>query len=302
LSIAEKSGFYAVETIRRRLLDGSTERRFGFLLNSADRELYRALAVELSSSTARSTSINGKSLVFHLEDTSPDAAAAALMELGEKCDAIACVCIDHPAINSAISSLRQQGVPVVSMISDVSCPDRAAFIGSNDWQLGRTAGWFASLLRNSGDAIVLMGSSRYLCQQAYEGGFRNYVRAEAEGLRIIESRFTDESDTVARAVMVELLDSNHDLSVIFVAGGGIDGVVQAISMRNRTNIAIVAAELTASTKAHLAAGLISVILVHPVRDIARETVGALVRLTSGTAPLHHFQEIVPFSIVARENC
>jgi LacI family transcriptional regulator len=302
LSVAENMGFYAVETIRSRLAEGGPEKRFGFLLNSNDRQLYRELAEELASSTAKAVNIRGRSTIVYLQDTNPEKAAKALAELGEQCDAVACICVDHPAVNAAVATLSRNNIPVVTMISDVSAPSRTAFIGSNDWQLGRTAGWFAATLRKQGKAAVLMGSERYICQQTHETGFRNYLRSQQTELKLVESRFTDEADTTAEVQTRSLLEEHPDIAVLFVAGGGIDGVARAVVTLGRSDVAVLGCEMTTSTKTHLTAGVIDVILAHPVREIAREAVRTMIRLTTTSPPHASSQQIVPFAIMVGENC
>ena len=49
----------------------------------------------------------------------------------------------------------------------VSSPQRRGFVGSNDWQLGRSAGWFVTRLCPQGGKIGLVpGNPRYMCQQS----------------------------------------------------------------------------------------------------------------------------------------
>jgi LacI family transcriptional regulator len=96
LTVAEQIGFYGTETIRNRLLGEVPERRFGFLLNSSNRHLYRLLATELVALVKKSVAVRGHVVIRHLDDTDPDLAASALLELGRECDIIA-VSITQPS-------------------------------------------------------------------------------------------------------------------------------------------------------------------------------------------------------------
>jgi len=293
--------FYAVEAIRSRLSGNAPERRFGFVLNSSSRQLYRDLSDELSSSVKKSSSVRGISMVTHIDGIDPERAAAALLELGEHCAAIAAVCVDHPLVSAAVNELARRGIPVVAMVSDISTPARAGFVGSNDWQLGRTAGWFATRLAPEGKAAVLMGSERYTCQQVHESAFRGYLRAHSMNDVLTSTGSTKEDDEVARTITRELIMSTPDLKVLFVAGGGLDGVCEALAERGRNDVTLIGCEMTERTRSRMATGEIDVILAHPVKEIARQAVQALIRVAEGPITDQPFQVTVPFSVVVSEN-
>ncbi|WP_145642697.1 substrate-binding domain-containing protein [Neorhizobium alkalisoli] len=303
LTVAEQIGFYGTETIRNRLLGGAPERRFGFLLNSSNRHLYRSLATELVALVKKSVAVRGHVVIRHLDDTDPDLAASALLELGRECDIIACVCVDHPAVSGAVGELALKGIPVIAMISDISSPARAGFVGSNDWQLGRTAGWFASRLAKPGRAAVLVGSERYTCQQVHEASFRSFIRADCPDLRLTGTRATNESDDIAKTVILTLLKDVPDLTVLFVAGGGIDGICDGLAQAGREDIVVIGCEMTDNTRSLISLGVISVILAHPVGEIARQAVEAMIGLSlDPPVEPHAVQVTVPFSVVVSENC
>jgi LacI family transcriptional regulator len=302
LEVAEAIGFYAVESIRSRLTGDAPERRFGFLLNSGSRQVYRDLAEELTGTTRKMVNVRGQAIVSHLEDTDPEKAAKALLELGAQCDALACVCVDHPAVGAAIDELARRGIPVVTMISDISSNARAGFIGSNDWQLGRTAGWFASRLVDGGKVAVLLGSERYTCQQVHEASFRGFLRSQAAPFTLLETRITNEADRQAEMITSTLLDEHPDLRVMFAACGGIDGICTELTRRGRKDVVVIGCEMTSSTRSRMSAGEIDVILAHPVAEIARRTVQAMVRLTTTSQSHEPFQMVVPFNVVVSENC
>ncbi len=302
LAVAEKIGFYAVESIRSRLVLDAPERRFGFLLNSGSRQLYRDLAEELSGSARKAVTVRGQAVVRHLSDTDPENAARALLELGEQCDIIACVCVDHPAVSTAVGELARRGIPVITMISDISSPARAGFVGSNDWQLGRTAGWFSHRFIKGGKAAVLVGSERYTCQQVHDASFRGFLRSQQADFILLETRVTHEDDVKAEAITRSLLDEHPDLGALFVAGGGIDGVCKELLRRGRKDVMVIGCEMTGSTRTRLSSGEIDVILAHPVDEIARQTVQAMIKLMTTPAAHQPFQTIVPFVVMVSENC
>lgn len=304
LSAAERIGYHGVSAIRSRLIDDARELTLGFLLISEHRRLYRQMADILRQVAAETPGRRIHVLVEHLEDIDPEAAARALLALGEKCAAIACICMDHPRINLAVAELARKGVPVIAMVSALSTTTCAAFIGSNDWQLGRTAGWFMRLLcPPEGKLAIIVGSERYLCQQVHETSFRSFIRANAPGLQIVETLLTQESDGGAAQAMVPLLrEGQPDLAGIMVAGGGLEGVIDAIAQSSRPRPVLIGTELTDHIRSHLTTGGLDVVLSHPVTEIARQVVPMLIDLANGERSSPVAQQIIPFDILISENC
>ena len=111
----------------------------------------------------------------------PEHIAARLMVLGEACDAVSVIAADHPLVSQTIQTLKARGKPVVSYITDQSAPDRAGYVGTDNWKLGRTAAWFiAQTTHAPGRVAVFIGNHRYQCQDISDASFRSYVREHAQ--------------------------------------------------------------------------------------------------------------------------
>ncbi|MEI4488918.1 LacI family DNA-binding transcriptional regulator [Frigidibacter sp. MR17.14] len=301
LETAEEIGFHATGTIRARLTQDSPERVFGFLLNPDSRHLYTRLAQDLIRATEQSPVIRGQAIVRHLARIDPEETAAALRELGSRCHAITAVMMDHPLINLAVADLARQGVPVLALMSDISAPERAGFLGASDWKLGRTAGWFMRRLRPEGGKVaVLVGSGSYLCQRAHEMGFRQYLADHGCPHQLLPSRLTGEEDRTAREEMIRQISETPDLAGVMVAGGGLDGVVAAVRERKRGDLTVIGTEMTDATRPALLDGTVDVILCHPSLALVDRTIeGMIIALDRpGSGPLHH---IVPFEIAVSES-
>lgn len=307
LATAERIGFHAVGSIRsRREVSGPT-RRFGFLLNDNARHFYDAMGRRIAREVAAQTSVDGKAVFSHVTDLDPARTAEALLALGETCDAIAVVCIDHPRVNRAVDELADRGIPVVAMLSDISSPRCRGFVGSNDWQLGRSAGWFVTRLCPRGGKIGLVpGNPRYLCQQSLAASFRSFIGENTEaGFGIVEAAATDENDSRAREVVGSLMRTHSDLAAVLVLGGGLEGAAQAVLQARSHGTSrplLLGTELTEQTRAMLTDGDIDMILAHPATSVATEVVEMLVRVLEAGEQGGHVQKILPFQILIGENC
>ncbi len=304
LEVADRIGFYAAGTIRERLGDEIPDRTFGFLLNSKERCLYAQMADVLRHQVHHAPHIRGHAIIRHLEDLDPQIAAKELAALGEQCDAVACLCIDHPYVNHAVTDLAERGVPVVAIVSGLSSTDYSVFLGSNDWQLGRTAGWFMThLCPGGGKVAILVGNENYRCQQVHETSFRSYIRSHAPKLEVLETGPTGETDRGAKRALEQLLEQHNDIRGILMAGGGIEGVTEVLATFTNRKPILIGTEYTDHTRELLTRGDIDVLLPHPFDEIAKQAVKTLVELTTPGAPKQRqVQHIIPFQILVSENC
>ena len=61
-----------------------------------------------------------------------------------------------------------------------SAPDRAGYVGTDNWKLGRTAAWFiAQTVHRPGRIALFIGNHRYQCQDIADASFRSYIRVKA---------------------------------------------------------------------------------------------------------------------------
>ena len=101
---------------------------------------------------------------------------------------------------------KGQGKPVVAYITDQSAPDRAGYVGTDNWKLGRTAAWFiAQTTHAPGRVAVFIGNHRYQCQDISDASFRSYIRENASHLTVEDSRPTHEDPEEAYRLVSDLL-------------------------------------------------------------------------------------------------
>jgi LacI family transcriptional regulator len=302
---AETVGFYAARAIRSRAEVDAPQRTFGFLMQQRGRSLYQMLGAELKAATLASSAVRGDAVVEHRDDLSPEATADRLLQLGRDVDAIAAVTVDHPRITEAIDRLREKGVPVVAVISDLTAPSRAGYVGLDNWKVGATAGWaMAKLCKRPGKIAVFVGNHRYLCQDMNEIRFRSYLRECATDFQVLDAITTFEDSKYAYQSVVDLLHRTPDLVGLFIAGGGKSGVLRGLR-EDTTGLAkslnVVGLDLTPEARSGLLDNIIDVILSHPIKLLAETTVDLLASVTSGETHGEPVQRLLPFEIYTPEN-
>lgn len=302
LEAAERIGFRGVVALRQRVAHSRHVGRLGFLLQRRGQEEYRLWGDLLDQATRASMVIQGQPVVRFLDDLSPDSVVEALIALSREVDAVALVAADHPRINHAVDLLAGDGIPVFTLITDLSAQGVAGHVGIDDLRKGRTAAWFVHRLASRLERIALLvGSARYMSQDLAEAGFRGYFREHLPDCRLIEASPTLEENDLAFAITLKLLRDEADLGGFYVAGGGVGGVIAALRQHEGPRPVVVVNELTDETRAALADGVIDVVLSHPSAEMAVKAVDVIARAIAAPGGSGRKVHYLPFAIHTSEN-
>jgi LacI family transcriptional regulator len=302
LAAAEATGYHATSLIRQRLEQGAVERRLGFVLLRST-PFYRSLGTALAEATLSCRAIRGKPVVEFLDDLTPRAVADRLLQMGARTHAVGVVAADHPTVTQAVDQLRAKRVPTFALVSDLTAPGRAGYIGLDNRKVGRTAAWtIARLCHTPGKVGIVVGSHRYLCQELCEISFRAYFREHAPAFWLLEPLISLESPGLAHEATLDLLRRNPDLVGLYVAGGGIEGVVEALREDPASRrIVTVCHDLTEPTRAGLIDGIVDLVISHPLTVLAERAVAAMVRALEDTATEGPSEVLLPFDLAISEN-
>ncbi|WP_342457088.1 LacI family DNA-binding transcriptional regulator [Ensifer adhaerens] len=305
LEAAERIGFHGVTAIRRRLENEKPVMKFGFLLKQSHRKLYQMWAEVLTKAAETYPDAHGRAIVRFVDELAPENTANAMLALSRDVDAIGVITSDHPQINHAVDGLEAEGIPVFTMISDLSAPGRAGYVGNDNVKKGRTAAWFvANMSRRPGKVAVFVGSHRYLSQELGETGFRSFFRESGAEFQMMETMVTLEEPDIAYDITRRLLQTEPDLVGLYVAGGGITGVMRALREDGSPvakQMIVVGHELTNETRAGLAEGVIKVVLSHPARMLADTLVRAMAEAVQTNRSPTVSQHTLPFEIFTAAN-
>lgn len=274
LAAAEDLEFYALPTLRERLGATGPKVRLGFLLQQSHRTFYRMIADALRQAAADA---GVAAAVEHMDDLSPEAVSERILRLGEGVDALAVVSAEHPRISQAIETLAARGVRTYGLISELTAACGVGYVGLDNWRLGRTSAWaMTALCKSPGRVGILVGNHRYRCQELNESGFRSYCREHGSGFTLLEPVQTFEDKSIARDVTEQLLRREPDLVGLYISGGGIVGVLDAMKSSGRSgSIVTIGYELTEHTRAGLMDNVLSLALAHPIPRLASEAISQM---------------------------
>lgn len=279
---AEQIGYHAAGLLKQRAAE-IPSRTFGFLLQKRDNEFYRALAAALVTATKTAPMIRGNPVVAFVDELVPSLIANKLREIGRTADALAVVAVDHPHVSEAIDELAARDVPTFALLSELSAPALAGFVGVDSRKAGRTAAWtIARLAKEPGPVGVLVGTHRYLSQELAEISFRTYFREHAPTFQLLETVVNLEDDRIAYEATLELLGRNRALRGIYLAGGGTNGMIRALrDERAGPHVIAVCNELQPRTRAALIDGILDLVLSAPLPTLATRAVEAMARAGAG---------------------
>jgi LacI family transcriptional regulator len=302
---ADEIGFYSLGVIDARKKESIPHYRLAFLLQQSTRELYQLFAKKIKEAAGQRRDEDIEPVIEFVDRLEPENIAARLTDLGSRCDAVAVIAADHPLVGQAIQALKAKGKPVVTYITDQSAPDRAGYVGTDNWKLGRTAAWFiAQTTHGPGRVAVFIGNHRYQCQDISDASFRSYIREHASHLTVDDSRPTHEEPQQAYKIVSELLAVSDDLLGIYIAGGGISGVLQAlreVPEEKRRTIRVICRDIGPETRRGLAEGLITAALCHPLEQTSSQLVQTMLDAIGQTGNGAILHRTIPVEIITPES-
>ena len=302
VNAAESIGYHATGLLKRRLAE-APRKTLGLLLQKRQDSFYQAFGAELVKAIKDCEAIDGKPILEFVDELVPSRIAARIRDLGERADALAIVAVDHPTVNEAVEHVVSRGKRVFTLLSDITTTARSCYLAVDSRKSGRTAAWTISrLARNPGKVGILLGSHRYLSQEISEISFRSYMREHAPEFQLLEPIINLDDERIAYEAVSDMLASNADLTGIYAAGGGQEGLIRALKEEGAgRKVVAVCNELTVSTRAALIDGTIDLALRTPVESMSFRAIALLARATTMPEAELPGQVLFPAEIFISEN-
>jgi len=281
---AEALSYHATGLMRRRLEEVAPKKRLGLILQKQGKWFYQAIRDGVERCCHDLRDIQAEADIVFVETLSPADLASAVEELSDRVDAIGLVSIDHPLVHAAIQVSVQKNVPVFALLTPLTEPSVAGYIGMDGRKAGRTAGWFMSKLVNGpGEVGILIGSYRYLGQEDREAGFRSYMRDNLSELRLRESLVYLDDSAVAYEAVSEMLKSAPDLKGIYHCGGGVRGAIAALHEADR-KVAYICHEASPPALEALRDGTADLVIATPIDQLMQQVTNVMQDRVLGRSP------------------
>ncbi|MET0491726.1 MAG: LacI family DNA-binding transcriptional regulator [Actinoplanes sp.] len=181
---------------------------------------------------------------------------------------------DVPELVAGVDRLAAQGIPVVTLVTDLPTSARTAYVGIDNRAAGATAAYLVEqwLGGRAGDVLVVRGHGSFRGEDEREMGFRAEMRSRAAGRRLLE--VVDEEDR-ADAVHIgtrEVLAAHPAVRAVYslyAGAGGNAAVLDAFARSSRTAEVFVAHDLDGENTGLLRERRLSAVLHHDLRQDMR---------------------------------
>ncbi|ODN71877.1 LacI family DNA-binding transcriptional regulator [Methylobrevis pamukkalensis] len=216
---------------------------------------------------------------------------------------VSLVALDHPMVREAVNRLHDDGVPVVTLVSDLPGSRRSHYVGIDNIAAGRTAGSLMGrfLAGRPAEVAIVGGSFALRDHVERQLGFKQALSESYPAVTVVGMREGRDDGDATRRTVAALLAQYPGLAGIYSVGAGNAGIVEALKAAGRNrDMVFVAHELSADNRAALIAGVIDAVINqdcgHEIRSAAR-----VMRALSARVPIVDAQERIRIDIFLAEN-
>ncbi|AXT25596.1 LacI family DNA-binding transcriptional regulator [Ruegeria sp. AD91A] len=217
-------------------------------------------------------------------------------------DGVAVFGPETPSVRDAVKRVRDKGVPVVALVSDLPSSDRDHFVGIDNVSAGRTAAQLMGrFVHRPGKVLVLTGSRLARDHLERRQGFDLVVTDEFPHIEVVASVEGRDDPELIYKMMPGIFETYPDLVGIYSSAAGNAGLVQFLSeSRISKDLVIIAHELTPLSRDALNRGTFDALISQDSGHLVRSAV-RLLRATSDKVPFNKSQERIRIDIYLKEN-
>jgi len=266
--------------------------RFGFVLHKGGQEFYQNFARELQAAVDARRDVRGRVVIRFAASQAPEDFAREIAAVASHCDVIGTSAINHPTLSELVAEVSGRGTHVFALLNDFAQDVRRTYLGLNNVKVGRiAASAIVTHARDAGKVAVFVGGNRWHSHQLRETGFQSYLREYAPQFQMLDTVVNLETRQVSYEATLALLNRQPDLRGIYVAGGGMEGVIAALrEVRPAGKVALVVNELTSESRKALIDRYVGMVIATPLEVLCRDLVAMMGDAAAGkpAPPSQHF--------------
>ena len=136
------------------------------------------------------------------------------------------------AVREKIDALHDQGIPVVTLNTDIENARRLAYVGCHFYRSGETAGGLMHLMTGgaadgSVHVGIISGSMNVLCHTERIAGFR-HVTETYGGIQIVETVNNSDDESRSYDLTADMLRRHPEINALYFTAGGVYGCCRAV--------------------------------------------------------------------------
>ncbi len=203
---------------------------------------------------------------------------------------------DVPEVRAAVDELASAGIPVLTLVTDITQARRSGYIGIDNHAAGETAAYLIGQWMGSktGKILLTLSSTRFRGEEEREAGFKQALRAHYPHLSTVDISEGFGRDRATGILVREALAHEPDICGVYSIGGGNAAIVAAFESEKRLARVFIGHDLDDDNRELLRLGKISAVLHHDLRLDMRRACQAIL---SGLPPeLSQVLVITPFNL------
>lgn len=281
--------------------------RLSFLIPEGSNRFLRMLGDVIGYSQEHWAPFNVRCRAEYIESFNPQVLARQLLRHGRKSDGIAFMALEHPEVREAVAELAAQGVPTITLISDLSNSARAAYVGLDNRAAGRTAAYLIArfmgpLVRGKNAKVAMIaGSLSYRAHEEREAGFLHLFQEQYPAVHVVGAREgQDDAEKNYRQARA-LFEQHGDIAGLYNIGGGAEGIGRAIhEARLPLKPVFIGHGLTPDTRALLIEGTMDAVITQNPQGAVMNCVRIFANLRDRREPTSGVEQ-VRSQVIFREN-
>lgn len=277
--------------------------RLVILLPRGSNRFLRMLGDSVSYAHEHFAPLNARCQVDYVESFNPEALAQALLHHGRRADGIAFMALEHPVVREAVNALAQQGVPTVTLISDLANSARVAYVGLDNRAAGRTAGYLLARFigPRAAHVALIAGSRHYRAHEEREGGFLQLYAEQFQAMQVVDLREGYDDAQRNYEQTRQLLEQYPQLAGIYNIGGASDGVARALKEAGlQHRVVFIGHGLTPDTRALLIDGTMDAVITQSPVEALMSCVRIFCNVRDKRSPMSGV-EMNRSQVILREN-
>ncbi|PZQ99870.1 MAG: LacI family transcriptional regulator [Cereibacter sphaeroides] len=278
--------------------------RLAFVLPDRDSQFNQTLLDALAEAHRQSATARTDVLLRRFPPEDPHALAGILAALpGEGVGGVAVMAPETPILRDAIRGLRQKGIAVLALVSDLPNTERDHFVGIDNSAAGRTAAVLTGRFLGRGPAQVLVIADSMLLRESVERrlGFDALMQSRFPQIEVLPSIEAHGQPATLCAALGESFARHPDIRAVYNLGAGQRALTRCLAEMGLTGHCIVIGhELTPHARESLKSGAMDAVITQNVGHVVRSALRVL-RAKIDRVPIDSSQEQIRIEIVIGEN-
>lgn len=197
---------------------------------------------------------------------------------------------DVPAVRTAVDKLVALGIPVITLVTDLTATQRIAYVGLDNHSAGRTAAYLIAKTVGdiSGTVLTSRSNDRFLGEEEREAAFKLTLKRLCPKLRIVDVSGGSGVHRETSRILHRVVENLDHLRAVYSMGGGNHTILNVLEKNGLQPDIYVAHDLDKDNRALIEASCISFVLHHDLGVDLENVFHAF---------LHH-HKLTPYPLIA----